>query len=215
MTQQKLSETVQSTSVESWWRTQAATMALLKHANGVADLAEKRIATLEKKIQELENIASSDPLTSLMNRRGFERFFDCESSRIRRQQSIGAVIVLIDLDKFKIINDTYGHQAGDDYLKMIAAELQKSIRMVDGAARLGGDEFAILLSQTNCDKAALCIAKIREKLDNLTFEKNGITMCYGASLGIAEVREGISFTDAYKNADKALYADKTRRKAQR
>lgn len=213
MTQQTLSVTQHPTSVESWWRTQAATMALLKHANGMADVAEKRIEQLEMKIQELEDLASSDPLTGLMNRRGFEKFFDSECARIRRKHSPGAVFVLIDLDRFKNINDTHGHQAGDECLKLVAAELMKSIRLADGASRLGGDEFVLLLSQTDAARAIACIEKIRERLDNVAFDKQGEKFRFGASLGTAEIGDDTSFADAYRRADKALYRDKALRKS--
>ena len=139
-------------SADGWWRTQSATMALLKHAYGQIGASEKRIAEQDRRIRELEDLAATDPLTGLMNRRGFEKFFELEQARIRRGHSPGALFVLIDLDRFKPINDTYGHLAGDECLKLVSAKLLQSIRMLDGAARLGGDEFTLLLTQLDPDK---------------------------------------------------------------
>lgn len=201
-----------SLSVDSWWRTQSATMALLKHAHGVIDGAEKRIADLERKIRELEDLASTDPLTGLMNRRGFEQFFSLEAARIRRGHSSGAVLVLIDLDRFKEINDTHGHQAGDKCLQLAARALMDSTRLTDGAARLGGDEFVLLLAQTTPELAAKRIALIREKLDALEISWEGRQLRFGASIGAADVTGRADLARAYRNADKALYGDKKIRK---
>src|ERR1700721_1133923 len=83
-------------SAEGWWRTQSATMALLKHAYSLVNASEKRIAEQDRRIRELEDLAATDPLTGLMNRRGFEKFFEVEQARIRRQHSPGALFILID-----------------------------------------------------------------------------------------------------------------------
>ena len=128
------------------------TQALLRDALARLQAAEQIIAAQEKTIRELEDIASTDLLTGLMNRRGLESFFEQELSRMRRGTSEGAVLVMIDLDGFKAINDTYGHKAGDECLKEVATQLLNSIRISDGAARFGGDEFAILLTQTDPKK---------------------------------------------------------------
>lgn len=198
-------------SVDSWWRTQSATMALLKHAHGMVDGAEQRIAALEKRIRDLEELASSDPLTGLMNRRGFENFFEHERARIHRGHSPGAVLVLIDLDRFKSLNDTHGHQAGDACLLAVTEALLSSIRLVDGAARLGGDEFALLLTQTDGEKAKARIEKIRRKLNKITLEWEGKKLRSGASIGATEVSNKMDLSEAYRLADSALYSDKRKR----
>lgn len=204
-----------TSSVESWWRTQSATMALLKHAHTMIDDAEKRLAEQEKKIRQLEALASTDMLTCLMNRRGFESFFEQEQERIRRGSSSGALLVLIDLDRFKEINDSHGHQAGDACLKAVATELQRFVRVVDGAARFGGDEFAILLTNTDSDKAGVRLQSLRDLLNNIHLEWNGQRLFFGASLGFEEVKSGVTYAAAYHAADTSLYADKKKRKAQR
>lgn len=204
--------TAPSSNVDSWWRTQSATMALLKHAQAQIEASEKLIAEQAQKIRELEDLASTDPMTALMNRRGFEKFFEQELSHIRRHNSSGALLLLIDLDKFKEINDTCGHQAGDTCLKLVAEKLLQSIRIVDGAARFGGDEFAILLTQTDKEKAAVRIEKIRAALDTLELQWEGKRIRFGASLGAASIDPQNGYMAAYEAADAALYADKKRRK---
>ncbi len=182
------------------------TLARLQEANA-------HIAEQDKKIRELEDLASTDPLTGLMNRRGLEVFFEQELARIRRGTSSGAMLVLLDLDGFKQLNDTYGHQAGDECLKKIAAEVLSSIRFTDGAARLGGDEFAILLTHTTTQKICPRVASIREALNAVSFKWNNQTLTSKASLGTAPVTandEG--FATAYTFADAALYQDKALRK---
>lgn len=188
--------------------------ALLRDAWKRLQTAEAVIAAQERKIQELEDLASTDALTSLMNRRGLETFFEQELSRIRRGNSPGALLVLIDLDRFKAINDQHGHQAGDACLKIVASHIMDNIRFTDGAARLGGDEFAILLTQTDAAKAADRVRIIREALDDISFDWQGTALSCGGSLGIAPVgADDNGFAASYQKADAGLYADKARRKA--
>lgn len=195
-------------SAEGWWRTQSATIALLKHAYHRLDTSEKHIAEQEKKIRELEDLAATDPLTGLMNRRGFEKFFGHELERIRRGHSPGALFILIDLDRFKPINDRYGHLAGDACLRLVGERLLKSIRMLDGAGRLGGDEFALVLTQLDPEKIQPRIQKIRHVLKDMSLEWQGKKLHFSASLGTALITADSSFAVVYDAADAALYADK-------
>ncbi len=198
-------------SVESWWRAQSTAMALLNQAHEKIEESERIIAEQEKRIRQLEDLAATDPLTGLMNRRGFETFFDHELARIRRGNSPGALMVLIDLDRFKTINDTYGHLAGDACLNIVAANLMSSIRFVDGAARFGGDEFALLLTQTDPEKALVCVEKIRDVLNKITLNWEGRELHFGASLGVAALDTKSDYKTAYTAADAGLYADKNAR----
>lgn len=197
------------------WRTQSTTIALLKDAYDQIEAAERRIDAYERRIRELEELAGTDPLTGLMNRRGFERFFEQEQARIRRLQSPGALFVLIDLDRFKPLNDLYGHQAGDACLKLVAAELLTSIRITDGAARFGGDEFALLLTQTDPEKAKVRVAQVRDTLNDMHLPWEGDELHFGASLGSAPLMAQSAYATIYEAADRALYADKKSRKTER
>jgi diguanylate cyclase (GGDEF)-like protein len=176
---------------------------------------ELKLSVAEARIRELEEMASTDAMTGLMNRRGFEKFFEQELSRIRRHQSPGALMVLIDLDRFKPLNDLYGHQAGDAALKLVGETLMKSIRIADGAARFGGDEFALLLTSTDPDKAIVRVNAVRAALNNLVLEWKGELLPFGASLGSSPLDADSGYAGVYQQADKSLYADKARRKAMR
>ncbi|TAL30584.1 MAG: GGDEF domain-containing protein [Alphaproteobacteria bacterium] len=197
------------------WRTQSTTVALLKDAYDQIEAAERRIAEYESRIRQLEDLASTDPMTGLMNRRGFEKFVEHEMARIRRLHSPGALFVLIDLDKFKPLNDLYGHQAGDACLRLVADQLIKSIRVVDGAARFGGDEFALLLTQTDPEKAQVRVNQVRDTLNNLTLIWEGDELHFGASIGCEAVGADSTYAKTYQAADRALYADKKARRAKR
>lgn len=213
MTQQtSTARDAENIKAESWWRTQSATMALLKHAYHVIDDVEQRLAEQEKRIRMLENIAASDPMTGLLNRRGFEDFFQRDLSHLHRQNSDGSLLVLIDLDQFKPINDTYGHQAGDACLKMVADVLMKSVRKTDAVARFGGDEFALLLTHTNAEKACKKLAQLKKSLNKLFLDWEGKKLHFGASMGEVFVTGADSYDDCYRQADKSLYADKQNRR---
>ncbi|MBU6475299.1 MAG: diguanylate cyclase [Alphaproteobacteria bacterium] len=201
------------TSADGWWRTQSATLALLKHAYHLLGTSERRIAEQDRRIRELEDLAATDPLTGLMNRRGFERFFELEQARIHRRHSPGALLILIDLDLFKPVNDTYGHAAGDACLRALSQKMLQSIRMLDGAARLGGDEFALLLTQLPPESGAAHLEKIRALLAETTVDWQGKKITFSASVGAAVVTEETSFAAAYAAADATLYANKKRRPA--
>ncbi|MDE1153472.1 MAG: GGDEF domain-containing protein [Micavibrio sp.] len=190
------------------WRAQSATVAMLKDAYNKLESFERMVADQEKQIRQLEDLAATDPLTGLMNRRGFEKFYEHELARIRRGNSPGALFVIIDLDRFKPLNDCHGHQAGDACLKFIADNLVKSIRIVDGAARLGGDEFAILLTQTEPERAMVRVHELRRMLNDLRLDWNTAKLHIGASFGVAPVTETTEYASAYQAADKALYDEK-------
>jgi len=174
--------------------------------------AERLIAAQERRIRQLEELADTDMLTGLMNRRGFERFFGAELARMRRHHSTGGYLLLIDLDFFKQINDTHGHPAGDACLKAVGKILSGFTRIVDAAGRFGGDEFAVLLTQTDADRAAARIETLRDVLGDLTVAWNGQALRLGASIGGAPVRKDSTPEAAYHEADKRLYMDKLRRK---
>jgi len=190
------------------FRAQSTTIALLREAYNKIENADRIIAEQEKRIRQLEDLAATDPLTGLMNRRGFESFFARELARIRRQNSPGALFVIVDLDRFKPLNDMHGHQAGDAALKFIAEHMLKSIRFVDGAARLGGDEFALLLTQTEPERAMMRVHEIRKMLNDLRCDWDSAKLHIGASFGVAAVTAESEYASVYNTADRALYEEK-------
>ncbi len=193
-------------------RPQTRAAAMLRDTEDRLVLAERLIAEQERRIRQLEDLADSDALTSLLNRRGFQKFFDNEAARMSRYKTEGSYLLLIDLDLFKEINDKYGHQAGDACLAAVAKLLTGSTRVVDGVARFGGDEFAVLLTQTNADRAAERIQTLSNLLNNLTVEWKGQLLRIGASIGGAPVKDSAAYDVAYREADARLYLDKNSKK---
>lgn len=153
----------------------------------------------------LEAMARTDPLTKLANRNTFEEQLLQEFGRDTRHNRRFAVLYL-DLDGFKAVNDSQGHEAGDQVLKDVAAILQSSCRSVDTPARLGGDEFAILLSEIAHGNAAAAVgAKIRNRVNRLDYE--GLTV--GVSVGVAVwPDDSKNPSDIVNLADEAMYEAK-------
>ena len=152
--------------------------------------------------------AITDELTGLVNRR---RFLDALRSEITKVQRLGGrlSVVLADLDDFKLINDGFGHHAGDEVLLAFADLLRGHGRDVDVAARLGGEEFAILLPETGVEGASAVADRLRQSLADRRIrigEKAEVTVT--ASFGVAELEEGQSLDALLRAADSALYRAK-------
>lgn len=196
-------------------RAESTSAAMLKHAYDMIEEAELKIKEQEERIRALEDLATTDEMTGLYNRRGLEITFDRELARMGRQNSRGGMMVIIDLDDLKPINDTYGHIAGDKALQLVGETLLSSIRSQDAAARIGGDEFTILLVDIDGDLAAQKAQQIQERLNKLSFDHHGRRIAISASLGFAAYEEGDDFEEVYCNADTALYDNKKERKAVR
>jgi diguanylate cyclase (GGDEF)-like protein len=152
--------------------------------------------------------AITDELTGLVNRR---RFLDALRSEITKGQRLGArlSVVLADLDDFKLVNDGFGHHAGDEVLLAFADLLRAHGRDVDVAARLGGEEFAILLPETGREGASVVAERLRQSLSARVIrigEKAEVTVT--ASFGVAELEEGQSVDALLRAADSALYRAK-------
>lgn len=160
------------------------------------------------RIEELAHLASHDPLTGLFNRR---RFGDEMASRLadsRRYQTPGALLV-IDLDGFKAINDTFGHQAGDVVLRAVGEVLRHHSRETDTAARLGGDEFAVLAHHTTAAGAQAFASKLLERISSMGVPFDGHTLRVGASIGVALFpAQGNTAEAIFAAADEALYESK-------
>ncbi len=164
---------------------------------------------LQKKNRMLEELIKKDGLTNLFNHRHFQESILDEYNRARRYAyPLGCV--LLDIDHFKKINDTHGHQAGDDILKSLAAILQNSIRDVDMAARYGGEEFAITLPHTDLEESLILAERIRENVEKYDFIFNGTKIYVTISLGIASMPENSpeSHSELIRFADEALYTAK-------
>lgn len=164
----------------------------------------------ERKIleQRLRHMAIRDPLTQVFNRFGFDECLNAAINRARR--SSGKIALLFfDLDKFKSINDNYGHDVGDQYLSTFARRLEVGFREIDTVARLGGDEFVVLLENPGNDEALYTLLErcITALSDN--FVSDNLSLPFRYSYGIAQYpRDGGDIEGLLKAADKAMYQDK-------
>jgi diguanylate cyclase (GGDEF)-like protein len=156
-------------------------------------------------ISELTDAARRDPLTGLLNRRGFEEAFDVEIERARRTEQSLSVIVG-DLDRFKEVNDSYGHPAGDEALRRVGQALRDSKRSWDAAARVGGEEFAILAPDTDEHGAYVLAERIRQRIETAFLSAPGPLT---ASFGIVSYPvHGQTAETLLQAGDQALYAAK-------
>lgn len=162
------------------------------------EVAERRSAQAE-----LERMALTDPLTGLDNRRSFFAHLERELSRAERG-SPNPGLILLDLDRFKRLNDTFGHPAGDAALVAVAKCLHDLVRPSDVAARVGGEEFAILVANSAADAVAQIAERTRAQIEQLSFYWDGTKVPITASLGFARARVGESEQKLYERADHAL-----------
>lgn len=167
-------------------------------------------AQLKKQIEKLARIAVEDELTGLLNRRGFSRSLDSAVSFAHRY-SAPACLLFIDLNEFKPINDTYGHQAGDFILKAVGDRLKGQVRQSDIVARLGGDEFAILLWHVNRETAQDRACKIMDAICNsfVNISKQ-VDVHIKASAGVTILEENDTAETFLERADQAMYKAKRR-----
>ncbi len=183
------------------------------YANGSSTLVGWRGAAMDisdrkRTEQQLHELARTDSLTGLSNRRHFmERASELVS--MCRRQGWSAAMVLIDVDRFKSVNDTYGHEAGDQVLKLVAKVIQGATREVDVLSRYGGEEFALFLPNTDMDTAVKVSERARMALEESPMEWEGTTLRVTASLGIAwATSEDLDLKNLTIQSDKALYAAK-------
>ncbi len=171
----------------------------------------ERTAELEAQSRQLERLAQHDSLTGLINYRQLTRLLERALARADRRDSV-VVLMFIDLDGFKAVNDTWGHAAGDLVLQMVARRVQAKLRAEDALARLGGDEFVILLEDVASEAGALRVARLAlAEIESIT-EADGHAVTISASIGIASARGQAGAARGQEallaDADKAMYAAK-------
>jgi diguanylate cyclase (GGDEF)-like protein len=174
----------------------------------VASMSLRHLYIGNKLQQQLIRQASTDSLTGLYNRR---HVFDNVKNELRRYERYGDCfsLILIDADKFKSVNDSYGHVAGDATLRWIACVCKDAVRETDVVGRFGGEEFIVLLPHTTATEAAVVAERIRRAMhaggSNSPHDVVPVTL----SLGVAEVGPDVAtFDDILKASDEALYAAK-------
>lgn len=172
----------------------------------VAEKQVKEIAARKRLERELLFLATRDPLTKLLNRSQLEPALLHAISTVQEGRS--AAVLYIDLDNFKIVNDTLGHEAGDKLLSMLSTMLKSATRPGDELVRFGGDEFVVILLDAEVEKALAVAERLREKVEEFRFLENGMTFRIGASIGIAPVNALLTPSELLVAADTACYAAK-------
>lgn len=161
----------------------------------------------ERSERELEHLSVTDVLTELPNRRFFDLAFQQEISKsMRRKDQL--VLAILDIDFFKKVNDTYGHDVGDEVLKRVAQILRQSTRAGNVIARIGGEEFAVLFPGTPLHAAQEAAERMRLAIESNLFVHQDLHLNVTISIGLAQVEIGGELGQAFKLADDALYAAK-------
>lgn len=190
-----------------------ATVALdmLREAHTALEDAHKHLANQRGRIELLESVATTDELTGLTNRRGFVEAFDRELDRTTRGLTKGGLLLMIDLDNFKLINDTYGHACGDAALRLVSETLKGTIRRMDVAGRLGGDEFVLLFSNADVMAAVDRAQQLAMRLNTLVLRWKGEKIDIRASIGMRAYAGGDTVDGVLHGADSSMYAVKAKR----
>lgn len=161
----------------------------------------------------LDRAARTDPLTGLSNRRDMIERIDLAIFR-RNEDNEPASLIMADIDSFKRINDTLGHQVGDDVLRYVADLIRQHVRGVDATARWGGEEFLLLLPGTRGEGARIVSENLRSRLNESPPRVGGRPLSLTLTFGVTEIEPGADFNDLIRRVDEAMYAGKSRGKNQ-
>lgn len=204
-------------------------------AEGHEDAAERHVHNYEcliKLNQYFAKLAGKDGLTGLFNKLSFQEFLQERIERTLRQSSqtyarrgdatagnTSDIVLYVDLDKFKPINDTYGHHVGDDVLKLVSSTLKEQVRQNDMVARIGGDEFVLVLTDLTPAEAKEAKERIDKVINELTLpikhDGEAVDVQIGGSIGMARLEKGQSAQDVEQAADADMYQTKRGKGAQR
>jgi diguanylate cyclase (GGDEF)-like protein len=161
--------------------------------------------SLEKAYEELAILSQTDGLTKLFNRSHWENCLQAEYKRWTRSQHSSSLVIL-DIDHFKKVNDTYGHVVGDEVIRHLSNLIRDHVRETDVSGRYGGEEFVILLADTPLKNAYVFSERLRREVEASVTKYNDIDIKYTISIGIAEIEPAIKSYEAWiQCADKALY----------
>jgi diguanylate cyclase (GGDEF)-like protein len=170
-------------------------------------LLRGKVALLQERVQQLDQLAHLDSLINLPNRRGFMRELERLIARVDRY-GIHAAMLFVDLDGLKIINDTFGHRAGDEALIQVAALLAKGVRHSDVVARIGGDEFGILLESSDERDAQETAARLIDQISSCELLHDGEALPLSVAIGVGMIDALDSAEAIMDRADEAMYRRK-------
>lgn len=163
---------------------------------------------LEEAFEKIQKIATHDDLTGVANRRYMLERIRQEAERAQRTTS-PLLVAMLDIDRFKLINDRYGHQQGDQVLQMFAAVVQENIRANDTLARWGGEEFVVLLPDTDINVGDACLVRVLNKVAETDIPMGNERQRISVSIGVTQYNSGESIDRTLARADTALYQAKS------
>jgi len=176
------------------------------HSSEVSALS-KKVRKLERELESAKKESKEDFLTKLYNRRALDDFMDIKEAEFERYKR-NYTIIMFDLDKFKDVNDNYGHDAGDAVLSAFAKILKKECRTVDIVGRFGGEEFIAILSETNTKGGVIFAEKVRKHVQKARFMYKGERISVTVSSGVSERSRHVSLSAVLNSADEYLYQAK-------
>lgn len=192
-------------------RSKAPSRAMVTRLAAEVDALAAELEASRARIVELETRIDIDPLTEIRNRRGFARELERSLAYVKRYGT-SAVLIYVDLDGFKLVNDRHGHAAGDAVLKAVAAALVRHVRTSDIVARMGGDEFAVLLWNVRGTAAAAKAAALEAAVYATPVRWDTSTLAVGASAGMTTLGALDTPAGVLARADAAMYARKAERR---
>ena len=175
----------------------------------VAEIVRLRgqVAQLNERVEQLDRLAHQDTLMDLPNRRGFMRALERLIDRAQRYGH-GAAMLFVDLDGLKMINDTFGHRAGDEALIQVAQLLSGGVRRSDVVARIGGDEFGILLESADEENAHETANRLVDLICDCEFSHEGVSLPLSVAIGVGMIDGEVSADDVMARADEEMYRRK-------
>jgi len=179
----------------------------LKLMNSELVSSRSDIEHLQQQLKEQKHLAETDQLTGLPNRYSFQRLIEGEYSRWRRYRQ-PLTVAIADIDHFKVVNDSFGHNLGDKVLIGVAKMFSNALRETDSVARYGGEEFIFIMPETTLVQATKAVNKLRQKIASKAFKLDGELIEITVSLGVSEFEDNDTVVDVIERADKALYRAK-------
>lgn len=172
------------------------------------EMLEHVLTNLVLVAQDTERLTTRDRLTGLATRGRFEEALHFHLERVSRNLTEPGVLIYIDMDKFKPINDELGHEAGDATLKHAAWLLKTNTRMIDMVARVGGDEFVVLVTDNQKGEGENIVQRLRDVFASESFDWKGNTINVRASVGMTHISNGQTLEQVYAAGDAAMYQQK-------
>lgn len=196
--------------VDTTLKPSASYRRLFEEAIAAVIESRRELAAARQRIARLERLTVTDEVTGALNRRGFNAALDAALARVRRTGETG-LLLIVDLDGFKQINDVNGHQAGDLILASVATVLKRHTRETDSVARIGGDEFAVLLTDTDPDLANRRVETLESMLNGIAVPWEGRTIRVRASIGAVSYAADDVPDHVVQRADAKMYDAKRSR----